>query len=174
MQAAGAPRSHSESRHSTHLPRSPDVVLSAAMENTATFHAIQLAIAPVFLLTAVATLIGVVATRLGRIIDRARAVEDRLLAGGSGDEDAAYLELRRARVRGRIVNAALALLTVSATLIGATVVTLFLGETTSPRSQIVIPWTFLGGLASFILALLCFLTETLLATHVLKFAERKI
>jgi hypothetical protein len=38
---------------------------------------------------------------------------------------------------------------------------------------VLIPWTFLGGLICFIFALLCFLTETLLAMHVLKFAERK-
>ena len=35
-------------------------------------HAIQLSIAPVFLLTGIAGLLGVMATRLGRIIDRAR------------------------------------------------------------------------------------------------------
>ncbi len=35
-------------------------------------HAIQLAVAPVFLLTAVAAMIGTIAGRLARIIDRAR------------------------------------------------------------------------------------------------------
>ncbi|HYC44931.1 MAG TPA: DUF2721 domain-containing protein [Burkholderiales bacterium] len=142
------------------------------MEHQATLSAIQLAIAPVFLLTAIATLIGVVATRLGRIIDRARTLEERLEAGTIVEKDAAYAELGRARMRGWIVNVALGLLTVSATLIGVTVMTLFLGETTSPRSEALIPWSFLGGLVSFILALLCFLAETLLAAHTLKFAER--
>ena len=142
------------------------------MEHSAALHAIQLAVAPVFLLTAVATLIGALATRLARIIDRARDVEERLAAGTVANVDAAYWELDRARLRGWIVNCALAFLTVSATLIGATVMTLFVGETTSPRTEAVIPWTFLGGLISFILALLSFLTETLLATHVLKFGKR--
>ena len=41
-------------------------------------HSIQLAVAPVFMLTAVASLIGALATRLARIIDRARALEDKL------------------------------------------------------------------------------------------------
>jgi len=36
-------------------------------------HAIQLAIAPVFLLSGIAALLGVMANRLARIIDRARA-----------------------------------------------------------------------------------------------------
>lgn len=143
------------------------------MEHNATFQAIQLAIAPVFLLTAIATLIGALATRLARIVDRARILEERLASRTAVNEEAAYAELDLSRVRGRVVNLGLALLTISAALIGVTVVTLFLGETTSPRSEALIPWSFLGGLASFILALLCFLVETLLATRVLRFAERK-
>jgi Protein of unknown function (DUF2721) len=35
-------------------------------------HTIQLAVAPVFLLTALGTTLGVLASRLGRIVDRAR------------------------------------------------------------------------------------------------------
>ena len=41
-------------------------------------HVITLAIAPVFLLTAVGTLIGVLANRLARIVDRIRVLEDLL------------------------------------------------------------------------------------------------
>jgi uncharacterized protein DUF2721 len=37
---------------------------------------IQLAIAPVFLLTAVGTIIGVFSKRLARIVDRTRVLED--------------------------------------------------------------------------------------------------
>ena len=40
-------------------------------------HGIQLAVAPVFLLTAVSGMIGAIAGRLARIIDRARMLEDR-------------------------------------------------------------------------------------------------
>jgi hypothetical protein len=140
------------------------------MENSTALHAIQFAVAPVFLLTAVATLISALAVRLGRIIDRAREVQDRMLAGTVLDEHAARDELRLARLRGGIVNWALALLTIAATLIGATVLTLFIGGTTSPHTEVLVPWTFAGGVVSFILALLCFLIETLLATHTLKFS----
>jgi predicted ABC-type sugar transport system permease subunit len=34
-----------------------------------------------------------------------------------------------------------------------------------------VPWTFLGAVALFVLALLFFLAETLLATHVLRFGR---
>ena len=45
-------------------------------------HGIQLAVAPVFLLTAVSGMIAAVAGRLARIIDRARFLENRLETGG--------------------------------------------------------------------------------------------
>jgi hypothetical protein len=47
------------------------------MENhvTSVTHVIQLAVAPVFLLTAIATLISALNVRLGRIVDRQRALQ---------------------------------------------------------------------------------------------------
>ena len=141
------------------------------MDVNAIAHGIQLAVAPVFMLSAVAALIGALAARLSRIIDRARAVEDRLLAGNARDEDSAYWELNRLRLRGRVVNWSVGLLVVCAMLIGITVVTLFLGETLSPGSERLVPWSFLGGIGFFVLALVFFLVETLLATHTLRFAK---
>ena len=70
------------------------------MDPSAVSHGIQLAVAPVFMLSAVAALIGALATRLSRIIDRARHIEDRLAAGDIPDEEAAYWELNRLRLRG--------------------------------------------------------------------------
>jgi Protein of unknown function (DUF2721) len=142
------------------------------MDANAVSHGIQLAVAPVFMLTAVASLIGALATRLSRIIDRARDLEERLDAGTINNHDAAYSELGRLKLRGSVVNWSVALLTLSATLIGATVMALFLGETTLPHSEQLVPWSFLGGVICFVLALLCFLVETLLASHVLNFKHR--
>lgn len=141
------------------------------MESDAISHGIQLAVAPVFLLSAVAALIGALANRLARIIDRARDIEERLAAGTVQNEDAAYWELNRLRLRGRVVNWSVGLLVVCAMLIGATVMTLFLGETSAPHSERLVPWSFLGGITCFVLALTCFLVETLLATHTLRFAR---
>jgi hypothetical protein len=141
------------------------------MDSDAISHGIQLAVAPVFLLSAVAALIGALATRLSRIIDRARNIEERLEAGTIKNEDAAYWELNRLRLRGRVVNWSVGLLVTCAMLIGATVMTLFLGETTVSHSERLVPWSFLGGISCFVLALMCFLVETLLATHTLRFAK---
>jgi hypothetical protein len=141
------------------------------MDYTAVSHGIQLAVAPVFMLTAIASLIGALATRLARIIDRARLLEERLDDGTTRHAAQDGWELDRLKLRGTVVNWSVGLLTLSATLIASTVMTLFLGETTGPYPGRLVPWSFLGGVICFVLALLCFLVETLLATHVLNFGK---
>jgi hypothetical protein len=138
-------------------------------------HGIQLAVAPVFLLTAVSAMIGTVAGRLGRIIDRARLVEDRIESAPTTDPmTAAYRELAGLRRRGRLANLCIALLTFCAILIGLTIMALFIGETTEMQIFRMATLCFLSGVVCFLLALLCFLTETLLATRILNFGKRKV
>jgi hypothetical protein len=135
-------------------------------------HGIQLAVAPVFLLTAVAAMIGTVAGRLARIIDRARLLEDRIDAAPESDPMThAFNELKQLRLRGALVNACIALLTGCAIFIGLTIVALFLGETTEIQIFRVATILFLAGVVFFLLALMGFLTETQIATRVLKFGR---
>jgi uncharacterized membrane protein YbhN (UPF0104 family) len=136
-------------------------------------HGIQLAVAPVFLLTAVAGMIGSVAGRLARIIDRARVLEDRIEAAPSNNPmTSAFSELKQLRLRGALVNACIALLTFCAIMIGLTIMALFLGETTEWQIFRIATILFLSGVTCFLLALLCFLTETLIATRMLKFGRK--
>lgn len=133
-------------------------------------HGIQLAVAPVFLLTAVAAMIGAVAGRLARIIDRARVVEEQVRM--SSDKELVsrgMAELATLRRRGRLTNGCIALLTTCAILIGVTIILLFLGETTAFQSARWAVAGFLSGVVCFLLALLCFLAETLIATRLLNF-----
>ncbi len=138
-------------------------------------HGIQLALAPVFLLTAVAAMIGVVAGRLARIIDRARVVEQRVRTATDGAAtDGASItdclaELATLRRRGHLTNACIALLTTCAFLIGLTIILLFLGETTAFLSARWAIAGFLGGICCFLLALVCFMVETVIATRLLNF-----
>ena len=137
-------------------------------------HAIQLSVAPVFLLTAVSGMVGTAAGRLTRIIDRGRLIEDRIEAATNGEPmTKAYEELRDLRQRGRLVNACIALLILCAILIGVTIVILFLGETTQLEFLRLATISFLAGVSFFLIALMCFLTETILATRILKFAKPK-
>ncbi len=133
-------------------------------------HSIQLSVAPVFLLTAVAGMIGAVAGRLARIIDRARALEDQ--ARHSTDPEfvqRALLELGYLRTRGRMANGSIGLLTLCGFLISLTIVLLFLGETTSLRGHSWALGSFLTGVVSFLLALVVFFVETVMATRMLNF-----
>ncbi len=136
-------------------------------------HGIQLAVAPVFLLTAVAGMIGSVAGRLARINDRARVLEERIeTAAAEKPTQHWFTELRQLRLRGRLVNACIALLTFCAILIGLTIMALFLSETTEFQIFRLATVLFLGGVSCFLLALLCFLAETLIATRVLHFGHK--
>ena len=136
-------------------------------------HGIQLAVAPVFLLTAVSGMIGAVAGRLARIIDRARFLEGLLEEGAIIPIRALkmYAELGQLRHRGWLVNGCLALLTFCAILIGFTIILLFLGETAELPILKIATICFLSGVVCFLSALVCFLAETLLATRLLRFAK---
>lgn len=144
-----------------------------APDLTTVTHGIQLAVAPVFLLTAVSGMIGATAGRLARIIDRARLLENKLEVGGIETTRAhkMYDELQSLRKRGWLVNSCIALLTFCAILIGFTIILLFLGETADVPSLRVATVCFLTGVLCFLSALMCFLVETMLATRLLRFAE---
>lgn len=140
------------------------------LDGSSITHGIQLAVAPVFLLTAVSGMIGAVAGRLARIIDRARLVEDRARTS----HDALWLEragreLQQLRLRGMLANGCIALLTSCAFLIGLTIIVLFLGETGGIQINRWATGSFLLGVGCFMAALLCFLAETFLATRLLDF-----
>jgi hypothetical protein len=91
-------------------------------------HVIQLAIAPVFLLTGVATKLTVLMNRLARIIDRTRVLKDGLRKAPSleGTE-----ELNVLYVRWQLINYALSASTACGLLICVIIACLFLGDTTN-------------------------------------------
>lgn len=135
-------------------------------------HGIQLAVAPVFLLTAVSGMIGAVAGRLSRIIDRGRVLEEKLRLDAEPVLAPQWnAELGMLRTRGRLANSTIGLLTLCAFMIGLTIVILFLGETTALRVDRYAIYAFLAGVSCFMAALCCFFAETLLATRVLKFGQ---
>mgnify|MGYP003385289326 CR=1 FL=1 len=135
-------------------------------------HGIQLAVAPVFVLTAVSGMIGAVAARLSRIIDRARVLEERMQPDTAAELVArARLELATLRTRGLLANSTIGMLTVCAFLIGLTIILLFLGETTVFQIDRLAIGSFLAGIVCFMLALVCFMAETLIATRILNFGK---
>lgn len=134
-------------------------------------HSVQLAVAPVFFLTAVAGMISAVAGRLARIIDRARVVEDRVRASAEDEViEKGLRELNYLRTRGRIANWSIGLLTLCGFLIGLTIIFLFVGQAwVAQQGHQIAVFSFLAGVVSFIAALACFMWETVLATDLLNF-----
>jgi hypothetical protein len=89
---------------------------------------IQLAIAPVFLLTGIGAILSVLTTRLGRIVDRARLLQRRLAMVKTAE----YRDLLQAEVsvlhrRINIINWAMRLSVGSALLICVVIMSLFIG-----------------------------------------------
>ncbi len=130
---------------------------------------IQLAVAPVFLLTAVAGMIGALTQRLARVIDRARVIHKEMGdASLTVSARGAYQdELMSIAKRGRFINVAMIFLVLCALMIGLTVLELFFAETTGGKlilSSFVL-YTFVAGIGSFILALVSLLIEVLIASY---------
>src|SRR5690349_15644390 len=91
-------------------------------------HTIQLSVAPVFLLTALGTFLGVLSTRLGRIVDRARVVADRLVAASATGKPRLQSEMNLLRRRRHLVNMAITAGVSSALLVCTIISSLFVGS----------------------------------------------
>lgn len=144
--------------------------MNLPLDVTSVTHSVQLAVAPVFFLTAVAGMISAVAGRLARIIDRARVLEDKVRASADQEViDRLLVELTLLRKRGRIANFAIGCLGLCGFFIGVTIVSLFLGQAWEMQWPQIAVGCFLLGVLSFLVALGAFMWETVLATHLLNF-----
>ena len=96
-------------------------------------HTIQLAVAPVFLLAGIGSMLGVLTNRLARVIDKARKLEERFPAGSDpAAPDIAYeSELRVLARRARYLQVAIGSCVGCALLVALVVVTLFISAVLS-------------------------------------------
>ena len=124
---------------------------------------IQLAVAPVFLLTAVGTIIGVLSNRLGRVVDRSRALEDRLRQLAPEGQKAAREELNILARRVRLVYASITLAVICALFVGLLIAVAFADAFVTIDLSKFIGLLFIGAMVAFILALMVFLREIYLA-----------
>jgi hypothetical protein len=137
--------------------------MSPSQPLTDVAYVIQLAVAPVFLLTSVGTILAVLSSRLGRIIDRARVLGDRLPGLDARGQQAARAELRLLYRRRRLVNMAITCGTVTALLVCLLIAAAFLAAIVSFDASLLVSTLFVLSMAGFIGALLFFLREVLLA-----------
>ena len=124
---------------------------------------IQLAIAPVFLLTAVGTMIGVLSTRLGRVVDRSRYLEERLRQMQPDAQKLARDELTVLSRRVRLVYGAIVLAVICALFVGLLIAVAFVDAFIEVDLSKFIGLLFIGAMVAFIMSLLVFLREIFLA-----------
>jgi hypothetical protein len=131
-------------------------------------HVIQLAVAPVFLLTAIGTLLSVLTNRLSRIIDRARVWEARLVGASSEEVREIHGHLAILSHRAKLIGRAIALATATALLICTVIAILFLGQFCSFDNTLPVAVFFIVGMLSLMVALVYFLREIYIATATLR------
>lgn len=131
-------------------------------------HAIQLSVAPVFLLSGIGAMLAVMTNRLARIVDRARALENRLATIDPGELDRSHANLRLYSRRAKLINRAITFCTITACMICAVVVTLFVGVFYEFNASLTVAALFVGAMLCFFVGLLCFLREIFVATASLR------
>jgi MFS family permease len=129
---------------------------------------IQLAVAPVFLLTAIGTIINALAGRLGRAIDRRRVVEHEV-AAQEGDRHAKSLEeLRYLGRRIQLILWAMAFSVLSALLVCLLIGTAFVGAFISLDLSRPVALLFVAAVLALTLGLVCFMREVFIAAFTIR------
>ncbi len=128
--------------------------------------AIQLSVAPVFLLAGIGALMNVLSGRLARIVDTTKQVRLQHEKGESEGMDARTRRIYRQRMQ--LTIRAIGLLTATTLLIAAVVATMFLSVVFQLNLTAVVVPLFIGAMILLMLASLCFLREVQLSAMLLQ------
>ena len=148
-------------------------MIDLAAQVSSVAHVIQLAVAPVFLLDGVGSLLGVLTSRLARVIDRFHALEQSLVAESSPEsmERAQATKVSLAR-RARLIHWAITLCTVCDLLVCLVIAALFVGAELQVALPSTIAGLFIAAMLALIAGLVCFLREIALSTSVIESLDR--
>lgn len=135
-------------------------------------HVIQLAVAPVFLLTGVGAILSVLTNRLGRVIDRFRALHVEQPKAQDSALSAIKAEMAVLAQRARMIHWAIGLCTSGALLICVLIATLFLGSIVHTNLSILVSLLFILAMLALTVGLLCFLREISLARSTIDVTPR--
>ena len=131
-------------------------------------HVIQLAVAPVFLLTGVGALLSVMTNRLGRVIDRARHMERTWAALDAAARELASDEFGVLAKRARYASWAINFCAFAALLVCSVVATLFIDAFLGTNLKWLVGALFVVAMLSLICGLTAFLREVYLATRTVR------
>jgi hypothetical protein len=132
---------------------------------------IDMAVAPVFLLSGVGIVLTVLTNRLARVVDRARRLEESARQAAEGDLAEFRAQLATMAYRARLMNRAITLSTIAALLVASVVVLLFVGAFVRFDPSPLIAGLFITAMLSLIGALICFLREVFLSIKALKIGD---
>ncbi|CAN5858324.1 DUF2721 domain-containing protein [soil metagenome] len=136
---------------------------------TSVAQVIQQAVAPVFLLTGVGTILAVLTSRLSRVVDRFRALDTSAEREHVGSQEEMVTLLRRASW----IHRAITLCTLCALFICIVITVLFIGSELHIDPSGAIALLFITATLALIAGLLCFLREISLATEVISLRKRE-
>lgn len=123
--------------------------------------AIRDAVAPVFLLTGIGSILGVLIGRLSRSIDRARFLNDM----PSEKREKFEQEFKIIVKRTKWLRRAIGLATLAALCVCVSIAALFISVESGFKMPHIVLLAFISSMFSVILALLCFLREIVLASR---------
>ena len=130
-------------------------------------YAIQLVVAPAFLLTGIGALLGVMAARLARVVDRFRVLHHTEYRSQAESDEMTTL-LRRSRW----VHWAISLSTLAALLVCVVIAALFVGSESGINPSRAVSLLFITAMLVLIAGLLCFLREISLSTGTIEKPEQ--
>jgi hypothetical protein len=125
--------------------------------------AVQKAITPVFLLTAIGGMLNVMAHRLSRVVDRARHLESAIASYAAERRRLAIDDLAVLARRMAAANWAIALCTMAALLVCVVVALLFIEQLIGGRLDAAVAWLFIAATMLLTGGLMLFLWEVQLA-----------
>lgn len=141
--------------------------MAADMTVVTITHAIQQAVAPVFLLAGISGLLNVLTGRLARIIDRSRSLHQRLEHATDERAAAIHVELDTLTKRGRVVHRAIGYSTGSALMVCVVIALLFVNAVMGWDGGLMVAGLFILAMIFLIVSLMGFLREIQLATRVM-------
>lgn len=136
-------------------------------------HLIQLAIAPVFLLAGIGSLLNVVAHRLARVVDRSRTLEAEFASYDETRRTRAAAELCLLEKRMKVANYSISACTASALFTCIVIAILFVADLTAFAFGQAVALLFIATMLLLIVGLVLFLYEIRLAIRSLA-ARREI
>jgi uncharacterized protein DUF2721 len=131
-------------------------------------HAIQLALAPVFLLTGIAGILNVMTGRLARIVDRGRRLTENIAQPQLQDMQTVQIELQSLEQRRHLASAAITACTFAALLVCTVITAIFLEVLVHIQLKWLVGILFTASTLALVVGLAYFLREVHLATRTVR------